>query len=313
MAASQDADEIAGAHFRIMSVAGFRLHDEKFVTAHSHDEVAIRRCGTQKLGDLDQHQIPDHATVEIVDRPKLRDVDVENGDSPCHFVGALKNYAQPVLERRAISETGQRVEESEIAELCTGLRILDRHRAKTHALRRDMPFQHARPSRRTEIERESAKHTTVRSFDRARPARTQPERQSHRFVFRPQGVGFDIGYLHLLAKKDRGTARADIRSDGNPVDLRRKDFRQGRPRQERQTLARIGAYDRTDDARRERFDAMTKRRQDIGESIAQRNADEQLLLKSTQTLLDALAVYNGFLAVICCPTFAYFEARRSAR
>ena len=175
----------------------------------------------------------------------------------------------------------------EPGDLGPGFLSLDRQRTEVNAGVDDPLMPAARRPGLPEIEGEGPDHAAVLGLDRRRPAGFQADLERPRLVWLPARIGVEIFGQHRLAVIRRRPARADVGTNGDAFKRAGVVVRQAGSTQRVHQPVGIDMQHRSDDIRRNGFDAPAKLVGNLGdrEFVGQRAHDQ--LLQRPQLLVFA--------------------------
>ncbi len=199
---------------------------------------------------------------------------------------SVDRLVDQLTQLRAVRQPGQHVVIGEPGDLGAGFLALDRQRTEVNAGVDDPLMPAARRPGFLEIEGEGPDHAAVLGLDRRRPAGLQAHLERPRLVRLPARVGVEIfGQCTGLPKIRRRSARADVGTDGDAFERAGIVVGQAGSTQRVQQPVGIDVQHRSDDIRRNDFDAPAKPVGNLGERkfVGQRAHDQ--LLQRPQLLV----------------------------
>ncbi len=99
---TQTVNEFPSELFEFRFFRFSRFHDQKFVSAHPHNEIGIGRHRPQPIGDLAQDGIADCVSMKIVDGLEFREIYIENADGRLHLFRTLQD--EPPVDFSALHD-----------------------------------------------------------------------------------------------------------------------------------------------------------------------------------------------------------------
>ena len=221
----------------------------------------------------------------------LEVIEIEKYQGDLLFRRAVRDGSVDQFKQlRAVRQPGQHVVIGEAGDLGAGFLALDRQRTEVNAGVDDPLVPAAGRPALPEIEGEGPDHTAVLGLDRCRPAGLQADLERPRLVRLPARIGVEIFGQCRLAEICRRSARTDIRADGDAFERAGIVVRQAGSAQRVQQPVGIDVQQRSDDIRRNDFDAPAQLVGNLGQwKLVGQRAQDQLLQRPQLLFLADIA------------------------